>query len=133
MTKPLILFPDPQLATRDLLRTLLASRSVPATVSTRDAPTDDGAARPWVRVSSDPTQRSGAAATATVRLAVYAGDVGASMALAALCEGLLLAEASSFDVRSFGPITGPVAGTDPDTGEPLAYVSIAARLRPRQL
>ncbi|WWV91844.1 hypothetical protein GMYAFLOJ_CDS0014 [Microbacterium phage phiMiGM15] len=135
MSAPVIVFPDAQLATRDLLRALLAPHEPAATVSTRNAPTDDaGSPRPWVRVRSDPPQRTArASATATVRITVFADDEGASVALALLIEGLLLAEASSDALRGFGPVSGPAAGIDPETRAPLALLTVAARLRPRQL
>lgn len=138
--RPAIFYPDAQLATRNVLRRLLETRPEPdaqaATVSTRDAPTDDATTnpRPWVKVAADASSRGPASATATVRILVYTGtDVGRSIALAALIEALCLAEASSDDIRSLGPITGPVATTDPDTGEPMAAVTLSARLRPRHL
>ncbi|GEB46941.1 hypothetical protein MTE01_28860 [Microbacterium testaceum] len=135
MTAPVIVFADAQLATRDLLRTLLAPHRPDATVSTRNAPTDDnGSPRPWVRVRAGTPQRtSRVSASATVRLTVYASDEGAALSLAALVEGLLLAEATSDRLLGFGPIGGPTPGTDPETREPLALVTLAARLRPRQL
>lgn len=135
MTAPVILFPDPQLATRDLLRVLLAERVNTSHISTRDAPTDDNEApRPWVRVRSGSPQRyARVSAVANVRITVYAADEGEAIALASLIEALLLAEATSEDLKGFGPVSGPVSSTDPDTGEPFALVTVAARLRPRQL
>jgi hypothetical protein len=134
VTAPVIVFPDAQLATRDLLRTLLAPRVPDATVSTRNAPTDDdGSPRPWVRVRAGAPQRSSVSATATVRITVSAADEGAAIDLASLIEGLLLAEATSDRLKGFGPVAGPVPGTDPETREPFALLTLAARLRPRQL
>lgn len=128
MSAPPIRFPDAQLAARDALRPLVPA----ATVSTRDAAT--GGPRPVIVVRAGaPSRTSRLSADAIVRLSVYAEDTGASIALAADVEALLLAGASSDRIRSFGPLTGPVASTDPDTNEPFALVTLTARLRPLHL
>lgn len=133
-----IIFPDAQLAVRDLLRTLLAGRTEPyatgATVSTRELPGADGThPLPYVQVRSDGKFRdSRLDGRATVRVLAYGGDVGKSESLASLCEALLLA-ASSAEVRGSSSVTGPIPTDDPENGLPLSYFTITARLRPRQL
>ncbi|QDF14185.1 tail terminator [Microbacterium phage GardenState] len=136
MTTDPILFPDPQRATRDALRATLPAYGIDADVTMSRPSHTPGVplARPHIRVrTGTPTRDTPASASALVRLTVFDRDEGAAMALAAKVEAILLAEASSSDVRSFGPVSGPVPGTDQDTGEPIALVTVQARLRPRHL
>lgn len=135
MSAPVILFPDAQLATRDLLRRILADRGIAADVSTRDPAVDDAKprTRPYVRVRSGASDRdTRVSAEALVRVTAYGVDEGASLAFAALIEGLLLAEASSADIVGFRPGSGPIPIPDPTLGI-SALVVVTARLRPRQL
>jgi hypothetical protein len=130
-----IIFDDPQLATRDLLRSLLAGRPEPAaagvTVSTR-LPAPDGP-RPYVQVRSEGRSRdSRLNGSATIRVRVWHRDEGLGEALASLAEALLL-DASSDSVRGFTPLVGPLPTEDPDSGEPLSFFTITARLRPSNL
>jgi hypothetical protein len=133
-----ILFPDPQLAVRDLLRSLLTGRTEPvaanAKVSTKDLPgADENRALPYVQIRSDGSFRdSRLNGRATVRVLVWHTDEGRAQALALLCEALILA-ARSDDVRSVSPVSGPIPTGDPDTGLPLSFFTITARLTPRQL
>lgn len=135
---PPIAFPDAQLAVRDLLRALLASRTESyaqgATVSTRGLTGDDASRQlPYVQVRSDGKFRdSRLDGRATVRVLVYHRDEGLGESLAALCEALLLS-ASSADVRGSSSVTGPIPTGDPETGLPLSFFTITARLQPRQL
>lgn len=131
-------FPDPQLAVRDLLRVVLANDDLGenATVSTRGIPgADESRSFPYIQVRSDGSFRDARLnGRATVRVLVYHEDEGKSQALALRAEARLLA-ASSDKVRGCSPVTGPLPpiGGDPDTGDPLSYFTITARLRPRQL
>jgi hypothetical protein len=133
-----ILFPDAQKAVRDLLRVLLAGRTEPeaagAIVSTRDLPgADESRSLPYVQVRSDGRFRdSRLNGRATVRVIVWHRDEALTEALAGLCEALILA-AHSDDVRSVSPVSGPIPTGDPDTGLPLSFFTITARLTPRQL
>lgn len=135
---PAIAFPDAQRAVRDLLRVLLASRTetyaTGATVSTKGLPGADGTRPlPYVQVRSDGKFRNSRLdGRATVRVLVYHRDEGLAEELAALCEALLLS-ASSADVRGSTPVTGPIPTGDSETGLPLSFFTITARLRPRQL
>lgn len=127
-------FPDPQLAVRDLLRSLLTGRpeayAAGATVSTK-GPT--GADLPYVQVRSDGRFRDARLnGRASVRVIVWHRDEGLGESLAALCEALLLA-GSSDRIRGCSPLTGPIPTGDPDTGKPMSYFTITARLRPSQL
>lgn len=133
-----IAFPDPQLAVRDLLRVLLAGRPEPyaagVTVSTRSPDGTDEAPRlPYIQVRSDGRFRdSRLNGRASVRVIVWHRDEGLGEDLAGLAEALLLA-GSSDRIRGASPLTGPMPTGDPDTGAPMSYFTITARLRPRQL
>lgn len=127
-----VAFPDPLPDVRDLLRRLLADRPEPyargVTVSVR-GPSPSGRL-PHVQVASDGRYRSARLdGRATLRVLVWHEDDGRATALANLAEALLLAS-SSDSVRGFRPITGALSTTDPDTGEPLSYFTLTARLRP---
>lgn len=136
MTAPAIRFGDPQRATRDALRALLPAYGLDATVTMSRPDLAEGVPlpRPHVRVRSGAVRRgSRVSAEADIRLTVFADDEGAAMTFAADVEAILLAEAAGPDLFGFGPLTGPVPGTDTDTGRPIAFVTLAARLRPRSL
>lgn len=139
MTPPAIVFPDGQRAVRDLLRSLLAGRSETeaqgATVGTRIPSwrSDDAPALPYVAVRLDGTFRdSRLNGRASVRVVVWHRDEGLGVALASLAEGLLLS-GHGFGVRNVGPLTGPIATSDPETGDPMTSFTVTARLRPVSL
>jgi hypothetical protein len=132
------MFPDPQLAVRNLLRRILADRSEPyaegATVSTKPIEEyDEAPGRPYIQVRSDGRFRNSRLnGRATVRVLVYHDDEGLGEKLAALCEALLLA-ASSPEIRGVAPLVGPLPIGGGADGDPLSYFTITARLRPIQL
>lgn len=137
--KPIITFPDAQLATRDLLRALLSGRSEPfvagVTVSTkvRGDKSDDLPALPYIAVRTDGNVRdSRLNGRANVRVSVWHKDEGLGLQLAGLCEALLLGS-GSVAIRGFSPVTSPIPTSDPDTGDPLTFFSVTARLRPVQI
>lgn len=141
MTQPLIRFDDAQLATRDALRALLAERDEPeaagATVSTRDpvGSTREDTALPHVKVATLTAPRgSRLDVTPSVRVTVWHRDEGLALALAGLIEALLLRGVTAGPIRRFNPDGGPVPvpGGDPDTGLPMAFITLTARMRPRQ-
>lgn len=130
-----VLFPDARLVTRDTLRRLLAGRAEPevagVTISTK--PADPQGPRPYVRIQADGSSRTSRLdGQQAIRLSIWHRDEGLGFALARLCEALLLG-AHAPGVRSFGDRTGPLPTEDPDTGEPLSYFTITARLEPTQL
>jgi hypothetical protein len=138
VSRAVIVFPDPRVAVRDLIRELLATRAEPevvgAVVSTKTASPDDAKRTlPHVHVRSDGNFRNSRLnGRATVRIVVWHRDEGLAQRLALLIEGLLLATTSN-RVRGFGSVTGPLPTSDPDTGEPISYFTLTARLRPEQL
>jgi hypothetical protein len=136
--REVVLFPDPQLAVRNLLRALLAGRSEPSTlgavVSTRELPgADEGRTLPYVQVISEGKVRDARLdGRATIRVLVFHRDVGLAEELASICEALLLA-ASSPEIRGSTSVAGPIPTGDDETGLPLSFFTITTRLRPRQL
>lgn len=142
MTAPAVRFADPQLAARDAIRAVLPLYGLDASVSMSRPNLATGVplSRPHIRVrSGTPIRTSRVSASADVRLSVFAKDEGAAMDLAADVEAILLAELSTPDLFGFGPLSGPVPGTDSagtdntGTGAPIAYLSLSARLRPHPL
>ncbi|UIW13428.1 tail terminator [Arthrobacter phage Amyev] len=136
MTDSTILFPDPQKATVDVLRLVLAGRTEAVaqgvTVSTKP-PTGTAPKLPYVQVRSDGRFRDARLnGRASVRIIVWHTDEGYGEELAGLCEALLLA-ATSPEIRGFSPLTGPMPTGDPDTGAPMSYFTLTARLRPVQI
>lgn len=133
-----VMFPDPQLAVRDLLRVLLAGRAEAyaqgVTVSTKAPPgTDEAPVLPYIQIQSDGRFRDARLnGRASVRVIVWHKDVGLGENLAGLAEALLLA-GSSDRIRGASPLTGPMPTGDPDTGAPMSYFTITARLRPSNL
>ncbi|UDL14618.1 tail terminator [Arthrobacter phage KeAlii] len=130
-----VIFPDGQLAARNLLRSILSGRSEPeaqgATVSTK--PPAETQALPYVQVLSDGKFRDPRLnGRASLRFVVWHRDEGLGEALAGLCEGLLL-DSHSSEIRGFSPLTGPIPTGDPDTGAPMSYFTLTARLNPRQI
>lgn len=132
-------FPDGQRAGRDLLRTLLTGRPepeaaglVPANVSTR-VPSGAAVPKPYVMVRVDDAGRdSRLNGYAVLRVTVWHRDEGLALSLASLCEALLL-DARGAEVRAVSPVTSPIPTTDPDSGDPLAFFRVTARLRPQNL
>lgn len=129
--EPVIVFPDAQLAVRNVLRELIPAAEH-ATVSTREITgSDNDWHLPYIQVRTDGSYRdSHLNGRSTVRIICYGVDEGDSLRLAALCEGILLAADSNEQLRGCNPIMGPYATTDPDNDLPFAYFTVTARLRP---
>lgn len=134
--KPLVIFPDPMLAVLEVLRERLPAHVEGVTLGTKTPDPDKGepASLPYVLVRQDgawgtyPVQE-----TATVRLTVWAGSEARALAVVRTARALLLAYEGGAKVRSFGNLTAPMPTEDPDTGAPLGYCTVAARLRPYPL
>lgn len=138
--KPLVVFPDPQLAVVEILRTKLAGRSesyaIGASVGTV---MPDGEARtkksaPYVMVRLDATaSRYPADETATIRVSVWHASEAKSLALAQLCRALLLSYEGGEKIRVATALSGPIPAGDPESGDPLSTFTVATRLRPNPL
>lgn len=136
--RPTILYPDPMLAAVAIVRSLLSSREEPeasgVTVGTR-VPRSGAPPLPFVLVRSDGNVSGAnqAEERASIRLSIWHRSEEEGIALASLARALLLAYPGGPDVRSFGRLTGPIPSEDPETGAPLSYFTVAARLRPTTL
>ncbi len=126
-----ILFADARLVVRDTLRLLLPG----VTISTRDFPNNDSQAPPvpYIQVKSDGSIRNSTLnGRDTIRFLCYGADDGLTTTLARRAEALILA-ASGGDLRGCTPQQSTFPTYDPDLGRPMAYFTITARLRPRNL
>lgn len=140
MSHPIIVFPDAQLLVRNLLRTLLADApedyAEGVTVSTKSIPgSDENPVLPYVQVRTDQSFRSQTVnGRSTIRVVVWHKDEGKGIALANLIEGLLLSDAGiTSQIRGFTSIAGVIPTEDPDTNDPMSYITLTARLKPIQL
>lgn len=135
--RPLVNFADAQLVTIELLRTLIAAD---ATATTTDAVvgsrTPQGKAEPpraapyiMVRLTSSSTP-SIIEETDTLRVSVWAATEAKGLALAKWCRNHLLAYGGDAELRGFQPLVGPIPTDDPESGAPLSFFTITARLRP---
>lgn len=130
-----VTFPDAQRATRDLLRALLAGRLEPFATGAKVEvkPPAPDASLPYIQVISDGKFRDARLnGRASVRVVVWHKDVGLGEELASFCEALLL-DSHSAEIRGFSPLTGSIPTGDPDTGAPMSYFTLTARLNPRQI
>jgi hypothetical protein len=134
-----VIFPDGQLAVRNALRAALAARPEPVTtgvtVSTRVPAGTEVPPLPYVLVRLDGNSRNARLLSeATVRVTVWHRDEGLALELAGLAEALLLGGLARVpEIRSVGPVASPIPTTDPDSGAPIAFFRVAARMRPRTL
>lgn len=126
-----IVFPDGRLVVRDRLRALMPN----VTISTRDYPNNDSVAPvvPYIQVKSDGGLRNADLnGRDTIRFLCYDADDGLTTALARTAEARILAD-SGGDLRGCTSQQSTFPTYDPDLGRPMAYFTITARLRPRNL
>lgn len=134
--KTAVTFPDPILATLEVLRAK-APGYVPGTTFGTVPPSvqrEGDRKAPYGMVALDavsgqyPVHQS-----ATVRVVAYGVTETQALALAQILRAVLLVHEGTGPARSFGELTGPIPSTDPDTGAPIAYFTVAARMRPTPL
>lgn len=131
MTRAPIRFHDPRAGTLAVLRALAPAATF-GTLRLEDFPEGDVPALPYGLVASDGSfVRQRVTATATVRVAVWGETDAAGYDLADDLHASLLAYEGGPDLYGFGPQTGPLPTTDPDTGRPMTFFTVRARLRPR--
>lgn len=126
-----IIFPDGRLVVRDRLRALMPG----VTISMRDYPNNDSKvpAVPYIQVKSDGGLRNSQLnGRDTIRFLCYGADDGLTTALARRAEALILADTGG-DLRGCTSQQSTFPTYDPDLGRPMAYFTITARLRPRNL
>lgn len=135
--RPLVNFADSQLATVELLRTLIAADGTATTagaiVGTR---TPQGKAEtprtaPYIMVRLAGSRLDSIIESAdTLRVSVWAATEAKGLALAQWCRNRLIAYAGDVEIRGFQPLVGPIPTDDPESGAPLSFFTITARLRP---
>ncbi|RLK22640.1 hypothetical protein DER29_0478 [Micromonospora sp. M71_S20] len=122
---------DPRAGTLAVVRALRPDATF-GTLRLEDFPEGDVPALPYGLVAADGTfVRQRVTASATVRVAVWAETDAAGYDLADDLHASLLAYVGGPQVVSFRPMTGPLPTTDPDTGRPMTFFTVRARLRPR--
>ncbi|TDC33458.1 hypothetical protein [Micromonospora sp. KC213] len=132
MTRAPIRFADPRAATLAVLRALRPDVRF-GTLRLEDFPEGDVPALPYGLVASDGLfVRLRATATASVRVAVWAEEDAAGYDLADELHATLLAYEGGPNLFGFLAQTGPLPTDDPDTGRPMTYFTVRARLRPRE-
>lgn len=134
--KPAVVFADPISAALAVLRAKVPGYVPGATFGTV-APSvqRSGDSRaPYGMVALDSVSgRYPVHLSATVRVVAYGATEAQSLALAQVCRAVLLADDGAGAARSFGELTGPIPSTDPDNNAPVAFFTVAARMRPTPL
>lgn len=125
-------FPDAQLAALELLRADARFAGVEFGTKPQDA--DAPRPLPYVAIRLDRSvPRLRVLQTATIRVSVWHTSEALGLALAQSLHAVLLAYAGGDAIRNVGELAGPVPTEDPDTGAPLSFFTVAARLRPTPL
>jgi hypothetical protein len=131
MTAPLVTFADPIAAVIDVLTAALADRdeSYAAGVTLSNHRPDEHVA-PHVQVGldGDSPRFWPVASRPLIRVTVWHTSAGRAYDLAQLCQGLLLAHIGTTLVRC-DPAAGPVPGTDHDSSDHFATLSVHAVVR----
>lgn len=134
--KTAVTFPDPVLAVLEVLRAK-APDYVPGTTFGTAAPSVQRAGdrkAPYGLVALDAVSgQYPVHMSATVRVVAYGVTEAQTLALAQILRAVLLSHEGGGPARSFGELTGPIPSTDPDTSAPVAYFTVAARMRPTPL
>lgn len=135
MSRPLVVFPDALLETLAVLRSRTDLYPSATFGTYTPEPADDGGpALPYVRVSLDSASgKYPVSQSASVRVYVWGVNAAGALALAHRCRAVLLAFDGNAKVRHFRDLTDPIPSTDPDSGAPVAFFTVAARLRPETL
>lgn len=135
MAQPLVTFPDPIAATLTVLRAVLPDHPDTASVTCGSLQIEDASARgvslPYLMVDVDSARNPALPLRiAALRIVVWHGEPAAASRIAEVAKAALVAYGGGAGVRSFGsPASGPIPSEDPDSGQPMSYFTIAARLR----
>lgn len=131
-----VVFGDAQAEVANALRADLATRETDADVGTR-TPTDrdpHASPRPLVVVAQDGpgTVQARANNRVTLRISAWAATDDDAFDLAMLAWALVTTYAGPV-VRSVLPGLSPARATDPDTGEPMAWCTVTANIKPQHI
>lgn len=130
MNKPVAVPPSGERVTIDYLTPALASRGQDATVGVNVPTAWVAGTKPHVQVGLDgtPEIRYPAMWLASMRVTVWHSSTTTAQALAALCQGLLLAHPGDSMTAGCLPGTGVLPTQDPDTKAQLASISVVMKL-----
>lgn len=105
-----------------------------ATVSVK-VPRDGTPPTPFflVRAEGNFPGASPASERASIRVSVWHDSEDLGLDAASLLRSRLLSYSGGSGIRSFGRLTGPIPSEDPESGRPLTFFTVAARLRPINL
>lgn len=129
MSKPVVVFADPQRAVIDYLAPLLTDTTVGATVPTGSS---SAPVAPYLLVAWDgtPTVSWPATQAATVRLTAFCATPTKAKALLAQAQGQLLAHPGDAAIWSTQPLTGGLTAVDPDTQLHMCSATFRVNVRP---
>lgn len=136
LVKPVAVFGDAQAAAATALRALLADRTEPYAAGVQvgsKVPSDRSTDLPHlpyvlVRLDGTPSVQYPIVATGTLRITAWHADEGQAHDLVQLCHGLILAYSGPVIAR-VRPGTGVLPATDPDTGIPIASITVTVHIR----
>lgn len=130
MTKPVAVPPDAERVTIDYLTSTLASRGQDVTVGVNLPTAWVKGTKPHVQVALDgtPEIQYPILWLASMRVTVWHESTTTAKALAALCQGLLLAHPGDSMTAGCLPGTGVLPAQDPDTKAQLASISVVMKL-----
>lgn len=133
-----VVFPDPILETLKVLRAELPGYVATSDVDCGSVQVEEASARgvslPYLMVDLDDSEtRYPVNEEALLRISVWAAEEWRTLEIAQIARAVLRDHRGS-KVRSYGdPATGPYPTEDPDSGQPLATLTITARLKPETL
>lgn len=135
--KPRVKFPDPLIVALGILRaepqSVYTANLKFGTVDAEKRP-ENRQGLPYAKVSLD--QSEGlypVTSTARIRVTVWAKDQSDAFDLASICLAVLASYPGDVNVRHLGNPAGPFHAPDPETGQPMAFFSLDARLKPHTI
>lgn len=129
MSKPLVMFADPERAVIDYLAPLLSGTTVGATTP---AGSTTAPVAPYLLVAWNGTPSVSWPATqaTTVRLTAFCVTPTAAKTLLAQAQGELLAHPGDVAIWSVQPLTGGLTAIDPDTQLHMCSATFRVNVRP---
>lgn len=130
MSKPLVVYPDPEVAAVDLVQTLMTLEGESGTVAVGVPEDWTPATGTHVQVAWDGTPELAHPVVAfpTVRITVWAAEPSEAKRVALLLQGHLLAHVGG-TLRNIRPLTGVLPAQDPATRAELATFTVRCATR----
>lgn len=137
MTKPVVVFPDAERATVDLLESLVdeyepVPEAVTVGIGVPDGWTPESTPHLEVAWDGTPSQQRGIVAHATIRVVARARTTTEAKRLAALAEGLLTAHRGGDGIAVVRPLTSVLPSRDPQTRAELAAITVRVTMRAQE-